>query len=58
MGEVILSQPRENYRSSRKEVKKELRKRTLRKIRKQGGTICKLFWTDLRGKRTDEKNER
>ena len=31
-------------------VKKELRKRTVRKIREQGGTSCQLFWTDLIGK--------
>ena len=41
--------------------KEELRMRTVRKIREQGGTKCKLFWTDSRGKgkeRMGEKNER
>ena len=36
-------------------------KKELRKIREQGGTSCKLFWTNLRGKgkeRMGEKNER
>ncbi len=58
VGMVTLSQLWENYRRVRKEVekaimieKKELRKRTVRKIREQGGTSCKLFWTDLRGRR-------
>ena len=25
----------------------------MKKIREQGGTSCKLFWTDLRGKRKE-----
>ena len=37
-----------NERAIMKE-KTELRKRTVRKIREQGGSSCKLFWPDLRG---------
>ena len=29
--------------------KKEMRKRTLRKIKEQGRPSCKLFWSDLKG---------
>ncbi len=64
LGVVTLSQLWENYGRTRKEVKKanmkekkELRKRMVRKIREQGGTSCKQFWTDLRGEK-GEKNER
>ena len=63
MGVVTLSQLWENYRRARKEMKraiikekKEL-KRTVRKIREQGGTSCKLFWTELRGKRRVRRME-
>ena len=65
MGVVTLSQVWENYRRVRKEMKKavkkekkELRKRTARKIREHGGTSCKLFWTDLRGKRKERRVKR
>ena len=65
VGVVTLSQLWENYRRARKEVKKaimkekkELRKRTVRKIREQGGTSCKLFGTDLRGKRKERRARR
>ena len=65
VGVFALSQLRENYRRARKEVKKanmkdkkELRKRTVRKIREQGSTSCNLFWTDLRGKRKDRRERR
>ena len=37
-------------RKIRKE-KKELRKRTVMKIREHCGTSCKLFWTDVKGRR-------
>ena len=30
--------------------KKRLRKATIERIREQGGTSCKLFWADLKGK--------
>ena len=30
----------------------------MRKIREQGGTSCKLFWTDLRGKRKKRRMSR
>ena len=33
------------------EKMKELRMRIVKKIREQGGTSCKLFWTDVRGRR-------
>ncbi len=35
--------------------KKENRKRTLDKIKEQGGPSCKLFWSDLRGKKKRPK---
>ena len=44
-------------RKIRKE-NKELRKRTMRKIREQGGTSFKLFWTDVRGKRKQQRLNR
>ena len=44
-------------RKIRKE-QKELRKRTVDKIREQGGTSCKLFWTDVRGKRKVQRLNR
>ena len=44
-------------RKIRKE-KKELRKRTMGKIREQGGTSYKLFWTSLRGKRRQRRLNR
>ena len=63
MGLVILSQLWEAYR--RAEVKKaimkekkELRKGTVRGIREHGSTSCKLFWTDLRGKRKERRMRR
>ena len=33
----------------KKLIRKEMRKRTLRKIKEQGGSSCKLFWSDLKG---------
>ena len=44
----------------RKEVKKAImkEKKELRKIREQGGTICKVIWTDLRGKRKERSVRR
>ena len=41
-----------------KKEKKELRKRTVRKIREQGGTSCRLFWTDVRGKKKERRLNR
>ena len=38
--------------------KKELRKRTVRRIRVLGGMSCKLFWIDLRGKRKERRLNR
>ena len=35
--------------------KKELRKRTAKKIREQSGTSCKLFWSDLKGRKKKRK---
>ena len=59
--EGILKQLWHNYRRVRTRVKRnirkekmELRKRTVRKIREQVGTSCKLFWTNLRGKRSSK----
>ena len=56
----ILKQLWDNYRRVRKGVKrkirkgkKELRKRTVRNVSLQGGTSCKLCWTDLIGKRME-----
>ena len=52
----------EIYRQKRRQVKrviqkekKENRKRTLQRIIEQGGPSCKLFWTDLRGKKKGRK---
>ena len=65
-GKVTLSQMWENYDRARNDVKKtlmkekkELRKRTVRKIiREQDGTCCnELFWTDLGGKEEGDKDE-
>ena len=63
--EGILKQLWDNYRRVRmgakrkiRKEKKELRKRTMRMIREQGGTSCKLFWTDLRGKRKGKRLNR
>ena len=63
--EGILKQLWDNYRRVRTGVKRkirkkkmELRKRTVRKIREQGGTSCKLFWIDVRGKRKQERLNR
>ena len=46
------------YREKRRQVKKVIRKEKkknrknkLQKIKEQGGPSCKLFWSDLRGKR-------
>ena len=44
-------------RKIRKE-KKELRKRSVRKTTGQDGTSCKLFWTDVRGKRKQRRFNR
>ena len=38
--------------------KKESRKRTSRKTREQGGTHCKLFWTNLRRKMKEQRLNR
>ena len=35
-----------------------IEKEKVRKIREQGGTSCKLFWTDVRGKRKQRKLNR
>ena len=53
----IVQRKWEKYRNKRKLVKKlirkeknEMRKRTMKKIREQGGpNYCKLFWADLKG---------
>ena len=52
----------ETYRLKRKKVKKVIRKekkenrqRTLQRIMEQGGPSCKLFWSDLQGKKKSKK---
>ena len=51
----------DNYRRVRKGVKrrivkekKELRERTVMKISEQGGTSCKLLWTDMEERGSSE----
>ena len=54
VGVVTLSQLWENYRRVRKEVKTAImKKKEMRKISEQDGTSCKLFLTDLRGRKKD-----
>ena len=43
---------------AKRKIRKELNKRTVRKIREQGGMSCKLFWSDLRGKRKERRLNR
>ena len=33
-----------------------MRKRTMKKIREQGGPNCKLFWADLKGGQRKKRN--
>ena len=39
-------------------MKKELRKRRVSKMKEKGGMSCKLFWTDERGRRKEQRLNR
>ena len=49
----------DEFRKKRKKIKlirkekKELQEKSVRRIREQGGTSCKVFWSDLK-KRIEE----
>ena len=54
----LLQESEKGGEAKIRKEQKELRERTVRKIREHAGKSCKLFWTDLRGKRKQRRLNR